>query len=61
MCHQSNSLSHLFVNILYSKFGSSIGIIYLYIYLLCCGTNRLHYHTRLCKLLVKFITVLVFC
>ena len=57
MCHQSNSLPHLFVNILYSKVGSSIGIIYL----LCCGTNRLHYHTRICKLLVKFVTVLVFC
>ena len=65
MCHQSNSLPHIFVNILYSKVfffsvkkkknfflrrlyskvGSSIGIIYL----LCCGTNCLHYHTRLCK------------
>ena len=78
MCHQSNSLPHLFVNILYSKVfffsqkkiffflrrlyskvGSSIGIIYL----LCCGTNCLHYHTRICKKkkkeFVKLVTVLV--
>lgn len=54
---KKNSLPHLFVDILCSKVGSSIGIIYL----LCCDTNHLYYHARICKLLKKLVTVLVFC
>lgn len=57
LSQKKNSLPHLFVDILCSKVGSSIGIIYL----LCCDTNHLYYHARICKLLKKLVTVLVFC